>query len=299
MSNKRIFFKVLNVLLGLIFLFSGFSKAIDSQAFISKLWEYHLGYFSYSAPLISGLEVFLGLSIVFSINPRICLTIGLILISLFTIIFLFGNFFLGVKDCGCFGDILHLSTTETILKNLFLITGFIYLLSIKTERRTNRIIQLLVFSASALSFSLSGYTIDNSLASLLVFNKLEGTSISETKLSNISTFTKNKNFTVFVYSPICEHCWNATANVKTINDSKLFGDVVGVISSSKKEFLFDYEKNFSPNFKTIVIDKKLLLDTFGNGYPKLLIIKNGKVVKVYRNSEIPCLQILKSHLKII
>ena len=112
-------------------------------------------------------------------------------------------------------------------------------------------------------------------------------------------FSKDGNFTIFVYSPICDHCWNATANVKEINESKLFGDVIGVISTSKKDFLQDYEKSFTPNFKTVVIDKKTLLDTFGNGYPKLLIIRNGKIVKVYNNSEIPCVKILKSHLKII
>jgi hypothetical protein len=186
---------------------------------------------------------------------------------------------------------------ETIIKNLFLIIGFIYLLCLKIERRTNRLMQLLVFTISAISFSLSGYTIDNSLVSTLAFNKLEGKSISDTKLSNIALFPKNRNFTIFVYSPICEHCWNATANVKSINESKLFGDVVGIISSSKKEFLVDYEKNFTPNFKSIVIDKKVLLDTFGNGYPKLLIIKNGKIVKGYNNEQIPCLQILKTQFK--
>jgi hypothetical protein len=87
--------------------------------------------------------------------------------------------------------------------------------------------------------------------------------------------------------------------VKEINESKLFGDVIGVISTSKMDFLQDYEKSFSPNFKTVVIDKKTLLHTFGNGYPKLLIIRNGKIVKLYNNSEIPCVKILKSHLKII
>jgi uncharacterized membrane protein YphA (DoxX/SURF4 family) len=284
---------------GLIFLFSGFSKAIDSQAFINKLWEYGFGYFGYLAPLVSSLEIYLGLSILLRYNVRISLFVGLILTSLFSIIFLFGNFFLGVKECGCFGEIIHLTTTETIIKNLFLIIGFTYLLKGKIESRANKPIQLLVLLVSAISFSLSGYTIDNSLVSTFTFNKLEGKSISETKLSNISMFSKDGNFTIFVYSPICDHCWNATANVKEINESKLFGDVIGVISTSKMDFLQDYEKSFTPNFKTVVVDKKTLLHTFGNGYPKLLIIRNGKIVKVYNTSEIPCVKILKSHLKII
>jgi uncharacterized membrane protein YphA (DoxX/SURF4 family) len=291
--------KITVFFLGVVFITSGFSKAIDSQAFINKLREYGIGYFSYLAPLVSGLEIYLGLSILLRYNIRISLLVGLILTSLFSIIFLFGNFFLGVKECGCFGEIIHLTTTETIIKNLFLIIGFIYLLKLKIESSANKPIQLLVLLVSAISFSLSGYTIDNSLVSTFTFNKLEGKRISETKLSNISMFTKNRNFTIFVYSPICEHCWTATANVKTINDSKLFGELVGVISSSKKEFLLEYEKNFTPNFKSIVVDKKLLLETFGNGYPKLLIIKNGIIVKIYKNEDIPCLLILKTHLKII
>jgi hypothetical protein len=287
------------VAISLLFILSGFSKVIDSQGFINKLWEYRIGYFSYLGPLLSSLEIYLGLSILLRYNIRISLFVGLILTSIFSIIFLFGNFFLGIKECGCFGEIIHLTTTENIIKNLILIIGFIYLLKGKIESRANKPIQLLVLLVSAISFSLSGYTIDNSLVSTFTFNNLEGKSISETKLSNITLFTKNRNFTIFVYSPTCDHCWNATANVKEINESKLFGDVIGVISTSKMDFLQDYEKSFSPNFKTVVIDKKTLLHTFGNGYPKLLIIRNGKIVKLYNNSEIPCVKILKSHLKII
>ncbi len=116
------------VAISLLFILSGFSKVIDSQGFINKLWEYRIGYFSYLGPLLSSLEIYLGLSILLRYNIRISLFVGLILTSIFSIIFLFGNFFLGIKECGCFGEIIHLTTTENIIKNLILIIGFIYLL---------------------------------------------------------------------------------------------------------------------------------------------------------------------------
>ena len=50
--------KITVFFLGAVFIISGFSKAIDSQAFINKLSEYGIGYFSYLAPLVSGFEVF-------------------------------------------------------------------------------------------------------------------------------------------------------------------------------------------------------------------------------------------------
>jgi uncharacterized membrane protein YphA (DoxX/SURF4 family) len=296
---KDIILGVFRIILSLVFLISGFSKVVDSNGFIGKMFEFGFGYFSYIAPLISAFEIFIGLSILFKYNVKQNLITGLILTLLFSVVYIYLNIFFGIDDCGCFGDFLTLTPLQALLKNGVIIFVFLFLLKNNIKPTNNNIVKISILLISAISFSLSGYTINNSLVSVFTFNNLEGKSISESKLSKISLFTKNRNFTIFVYSPTCDHCWNATANVKEINESKLFGDVIGVISTSKMDFLQDYEKSFTPNFKTVVVDKKTLLHTFGNGYPKLLIIRNGKIVKVYNTSEIPCVKILKSHLKII
>lgn len=290
-------------LIGLIFIVSGVSKSLNSYEFINKLISYKLGYLSYIAPLISNLEIYLGLTFIFKINVRLSLLISVFIIVVFSIIYVYGNYYLGIFDCGCFGDFIILTPFQTLLKNFLLTIAFVYLLvgnklMLKSQFNLKTIKMYFLFAFCAVSFTVSGFTIDQPLSSILKYNSLIGTKINKTTLSHINDFKVEKEFVLFVFSPICDHCWNSTENIKKISESKVFGKVFGIISNSKKGFLKQYEQKFNTNFKTIIIEKKILLDTFGNGYPKLLVIKNGKIVRIYKNDEIPCLEILKTHFNI-
>ncbi|MFD2520627.1 MauE/DoxX family redox-associated membrane protein [Emticicia soli] len=56
--------RLLSIVIGLLFLVSGFSKIIDSNGFIKLLFRYGLGSFSYIGPLLSPIEVLLGLCLI-------------------------------------------------------------------------------------------------------------------------------------------------------------------------------------------------------------------------------------------
>jgi hypothetical protein len=74
-------------------------------------------------------------------------------------------------------------------------------------------IAVLCFFAS-IGFVLSGYTIDKSLREAIYFNSLEGASFKETSISYVSKSIEKDKFALFIFSPSCPHCWNATENVK-------------------------------------------------------------------------------------
>jgi uncharacterized membrane protein YphA (DoxX/SURF4 family) len=115
------------ILIGLLFVFSGYVKAIDPLGFTYKLDEYfeslHILFLSPFALAISVLiiaaELVMGLCLLARIRMKLVAWGALLFMSFFTIL----TFYIAVKgdvvkDCGCFGDALVLSNTATFLKNI-------------------------------------------------------------------------------------------------------------------------------------------------------------------------------------
>lgn len=130
-QNKKIIVEVSRVLLGCVFVFSGFVKAVDPLGSTYKITDYleafGLGFLSFSALpasfFLSALEFALG----------VCLLLGVyrkfhsILILLFMLFMTPLTFYLAianpVSDCGCFGDALLISNWQTFFKNLVLLAA--------------------------------------------------------------------------------------------------------------------------------------------------------------------------------
>lgn len=116
------------IIVGLVFIFSGFVKAVDPMGFMFKLNDYFeafgIGWLA-PASLVLGIILFafeftLGFSFLF--NAKIKFTSWLMM--LFMLFFLILTFVLAltnpVSDCGCFGDAIILTNWETFYKNIFL-----------------------------------------------------------------------------------------------------------------------------------------------------------------------------------
>jgi len=114
---------------GLLFVFSGFIKAIDPIGNALKIKEYfgafHLSFIDFlsipSAILLSTAEFIVGVAILKGLRIRTFSKIALWFISFFTLLTLVILIFNPVNDCGCFGEALHLSNKATFIKNLILL----------------------------------------------------------------------------------------------------------------------------------------------------------------------------------
>jgi uncharacterized membrane protein YphA (DoxX/SURF4 family) len=115
------------ILIGLLFVFSGYVKAVDPLGFTYKLGEYfeklHIEFLSplalTFAILIIAAEFAMGLCLLARIRMKIVAWCVLFFMVFFTVL----TFYIAIKgdvvtDCGCFGDALVLSNTATFLKNL-------------------------------------------------------------------------------------------------------------------------------------------------------------------------------------
>lgn len=113
---------------GLVFVFSGFVKAIDPLGSTYKFVDYFnafgIGFLeSMALPLavlLSTVELVLGITLLLGFRMRIASWILLVFMSFFTILTFILALTNPVHDCGCFGDALILTNWQTFWKNVVL-----------------------------------------------------------------------------------------------------------------------------------------------------------------------------------
>ena len=117
------------LIVGFIFIFSGFVKAIDPLGSAYKFSDYfqafHLDFLKFlslpMAIILCATEFLAGISVLTGIRIKT----GIMVASLLMIIFTPLTFILAltnpVSDCGCFGDAIHLTNWQTFGKNMILI----------------------------------------------------------------------------------------------------------------------------------------------------------------------------------
>lgn len=116
------------LLVGAVFIFSGFVKGVDPLGFAYKLDDYFIAFgiewasiFSlFLAICLCALEFSIGVMLLTNVKMKITSWILLLLMGFFTLLTLNDAIFEPVPDCGCFGDAIILTNWETFYKNIFL-----------------------------------------------------------------------------------------------------------------------------------------------------------------------------------
>lgn len=116
---------------GLLFIISGLIKLNDPLGFSYKLTEYfgepvfNLPFFEpYTlalALLLVILEVVLGVMLLIGYRSKLTIYSLLVLVILFSFLTFYSAYFDVVKDCGCFGDALHLRPWQSFTKDIVLL----------------------------------------------------------------------------------------------------------------------------------------------------------------------------------
>ncbi|MBK0368832.1 BT_3928 family protein [Flavobacterium agrisoli] len=128
---KRIITQFSRIFVGVLFIISGLIKLNDPVGFSYKLAEYFsepvfnmpfLVPFTLSmAVFLVILEVVLGVFLLIGYRAKATIWCLLLLIVFFTFLTFYSAYFDVVKDCGCFGDALHLTPWESFTKDVVLL----------------------------------------------------------------------------------------------------------------------------------------------------------------------------------
>lgn len=125
----RIICFIAQIILGCTFIFSGLVKGIDPMGTAIKISEYASSFgfalpeagATFLAVALNTIEGLLGFCLILGVTPRLTGGLSLLVMSTMTLLTLYIVIYNPVKDCGCFGDALKISNTQTFIKNLILL----------------------------------------------------------------------------------------------------------------------------------------------------------------------------------
>jgi uncharacterized membrane protein YphA (DoxX/SURF4 family) len=277
--------RAIQIIAGTIFIVSGAMKAIDSQSFSNLISAYGFGWAGNIAPIISSVEIILGLCLILDILPKTTALTTTLITIFFTLGFSYAFFFRGIEDCGCMGSFVKVSPYISFTRNIILIIGCLWIWQYfeNTDVRTKNWKKWTVYILGGMSLCVSGYTLGNPLVQKDKINV--GEQINNTIFQCFDNKISTDTCIVFIFRPECNHCWNTTENIKSIKRTPGFTNVVGITYSDVDTSQF--MKEMKPNFEVLKYPNTDLYN-YIMGVPVLLILKDGKVIKRLDADDIPC-----------
>ena len=130
--------RILRYIVALIFIVSGFVKAVDLKGFSFKLEEYFSPvvfnlpifekYALHFAIIVVVLELGLGFMLLMKIKLKATLSALIALCVFFGFLTFYSAYYNVVTDCGCFGDALKMTPWQSFWKDIALLVGLILLM---------------------------------------------------------------------------------------------------------------------------------------------------------------------------
>lgn len=220
------------ILVGLVFLVSGYAKAADCAYFSNILWHtYSNEWLALIAPGVIGIELILGWLLLLGWKHRwtawaaiaftVCLSAG----------FLWGVTAHGMYDCGCFGhlEMLNLPPVWTIVRNAVMIV-LLLLSALSADCRDHHVYG---WSAALLAVGLmvggamAGATFHDATILSVRSAKYSGEVVEDTPLSRLQ-LSSDSTYLVFCFSYHCPYCMAAVGNIAPYAESGIVDRVIGL-----------------------------------------------------------------------
>ncbi len=160
--KEHLFFKIIRILLGLVFIFSSFVKGVDPVGTSYRVEDYLLVYnldfllsFKFViAILLITVEFLVGFALIFKLRYKFTVWVTLFLMLFFTAVTWFDAKENLVSDCGCFGDAVKLTNWQTFYKNIVLLVLVLILLIQKkpAKQKLHPIIQNVIIILAGIGF---------------------------------------------------------------------------------------------------------------------------------------------------
>lgn len=126
---------ILRIIIALIFIASGFVKAVDAVGFSFKLEEYfspsvfNIPFLESQALIIAvivvAFELIFGFFLLIKSNLKFTLSMLIALCVFFAFLTFYSAYFNVVTDCGCFGDAMKLEPWQSFWKDIILLAGLL------------------------------------------------------------------------------------------------------------------------------------------------------------------------------
>jgi len=279
------FYHILRILVGLVFIISGIAKLYPIEPFENTFIELGVSnwlFVPFLARFIIILELFLGLSIIFNLwlkNKVYYLAQSVLVFFTAYLVFLLitkGNDI----DCGCFGSLIELSPTVSIVKNFAMIIALLFIpRQYHNHGHVVKISFVLILTTSiTLPLVLNPIGIHN----------IQGTEVNEKidfsglpplyKTNKQVDFSKGKKVVAF-FTHKCPHCINASRKFVLLNNKQQINNLYFVIGAKYEEGLLKFIEDTSPKFPIIWVADDTFFKYSGGRLPAIVYLENGVIKK--------------------
>lgn len=210
--------QILSILVGCIFLLSGYAKAADA-AYFSYILQRSGGIsLAMLAPAIIMGEILLGLMLVFRIRQRLMAWLGIAMTFILTIGFAYMHAYRGMFTCGCFGhlDMLNLPLRGTIVRNSITIL-LLLLVALKGQRAEPSIASwrwILIGIGAVIGSFATGLTFAKSDALRVQETDDTAFALADSPMGRWISTSQDSTYLVFFMASECDRCYNSIGNVQ-------------------------------------------------------------------------------------
>jgi len=264
-------------IVGVVLLFSGFVKAIDSGAFVGHVVQYRL----IPPPLVLmaclafiGLESALGTALMLHVWPQWLVPISILLFSGFAALTLWGAKSGRVEDCGCYGGLLALSPNQSAMLDAayVLILAVAWMFAVQ-DYRTGA--WKLILTAMVLGVSIA-VSIKSLQGALIDFSRLKkGRHWKAKWLQNSPNDLSNGSHFVVFLDKECSWCKRWVPLLNVINVQPELPRVTGVMSLNDQE-VEAFKNEHLIRFPIAYMDK-FLTATMTSAFPTAVLIEDSQI----------------------
>jgi hypothetical protein len=287
---KLLVFVTLSCALGVLFIFSGYTKLYPIEPFEMTFIDLGIANWK-TAPFISrlliGLEFFVGSLLFFNVyfnRKTLKLTIGILLLfSIYLLFILIKNGNNG--NCGCFGNVIAMTPLQALMKNIFML-GIVFLLvrfynGIDYRKATKYI----AFSLVLLSFSfphILNYVDLNYSSSYLTKKEYQFKLELDSLYKNASIHNppkelkKGKQIIAFM-SMTCGHCRIAAKKMRLLKRKSPNLPIYFVLNGESEKIKPFFDDTKAYNIKYCLLNGKSFIYLAGLEMPAIFLVNNSIV----------------------
>jgi hypothetical protein len=292
---KKIGSILLTTALGLIFLYSGYTKLIP----VIETFEFSfvdIGVANwYTAPVIArlliGLEIFLGILLILHYNlRRFTLPFTAILLVVFIIYLTIQIMVTGNEgNCGCFGEHLKMTPLQAIIKNIVMLaaSAAVYFMSTGWKiQRYNGLITSLILAASVtlpfilnpVDYTYSSNNLDEKINYPLELNLLyDPQDTVKVEIPGVD-LRKGKHVVAFL-SLSCSHCRIAAKKFRLIKKNNPSLPVYFILNGDRSKYADFIKDTKADNIPSSYCLGKSFVQLASSRLPRIYYLDDGIVVK--------------------
>ncbi len=277
---------ILSIIVGLVLLISGFSKAFGIDLFIRQIRNYQI----ITNPLLIifvawgfiTVECCLGAALTLNFQPKISVPAGGFIFLLF--IGATGwAWATGVTDdCGCFGAWIQRTPKEAMVEDIFLFAAL--MIAWKWNRSFKKwpfyLKEFLIVIAflAGLSLPLIAGPLLARITTAVTGPAKEGLEPFVLKNFSQKDLSVGKHI-IFILSTDCSHCRAEMDHLNMIAEDKSLPDVIGLCMNDKKQ-IDEFKLDFDPAFEIYRIPDDDFWRLLGDGeIPRTILINEGTIIK--------------------